>query len=123
MLPRIVTVLLASLCTTAFAAEPRLIEIVLNNYTIKPDTLTLKAGEPVILKVKNAATFLPHNLVIKAAQAGIELKVIVEAGKTGEVRFTPTLPGNYELLCDTRPPIGQSHKDKGMHGQLVVEEQ
>jgi uncharacterized cupredoxin-like copper-binding protein len=121
MLPRIATVLLACFGTAALAAEPREIEIVLNNYTLKPDTLTLKAGEPVILKVKNAATFIPHNLVIKATQAGIELKVIVEAGKTGEVRFTPTLSGNYELLCDTRPPIGPSHKERGMHGLLVVE--
>jgi len=121
MLPRIVTVLLACLGTVTLAAEPRVIEIVLNNYTITPDTLTLKAGEPVILKVKNAATFIPHNLVVKATQAGIELKVIVEAGKIGEVRFTPTLPGNYELLCDTRPPIGPSHKERGMHGKLVVE--
>lgn len=121
MLPGILTVVLACLCTAALATEPRVIEIVLDNYSIKPDTLTLRAGEPVILKVKNAATFIPHNLVIKAAQAGIELKVIVEAGKMGEVRFTPTLPGNYELLCDTRPPIGQSHREKGMHGMLVVE--
>jgi uncharacterized cupredoxin-like copper-binding protein len=121
MLPRMLTVLLATLCTTALATEPRIVEIALNNYSIKPDMLILKAGEPVILKVKNEATFIPHNLVVKAAQAGIELKVVVAAGKIGEVRFTPTLPGSYELLCDTQPPIGKSHKEKGMHGMLVIE--
>jgi hypothetical protein len=61
------TVLLATLCTSALATEPRVVEVVLNNYTIKPDMLILKAGEPVILKVKNAATFIPHNLVVQAA--------------------------------------------------------
>jgi uncharacterized cupredoxin-like copper-binding protein len=121
LLPRLLTVLLATLCTSALATEPRVVEVVLNNYTIKPDTLILKAGEPVILKVKNEATFIPHNLVIKTAQAGIELKVVVGAGKIGEIRFTPTLPGSYELFCDTQPPIGKSHKEKGMHGLLLVE--
>jgi plastocyanin len=121
MRPGLLTVLLATLCTAALATEPRVIVVTLNNYTIKPDTLILKAGEPVILKVKNEATFIPHNLVIKAAQAGIELKVVVGAGKTSEVRFTPTQPGNYELLCDTQPPIGKSHQEKGMHGMMVVE--
>jgi plastocyanin len=121
MLPGMLTILLATLCTAVFATEPRIVEVVLNNYTIKPDTLILKAGEPVILKVKNEATFIPHNLVIKAGQAGIELKVVVGAGKISEVRFTPILPGSYELLCDTQPPIGMSHKEKGMHGTLLVE--
>jgi plastocyanin len=113
MLPGMLTILLATLCTAVFATEPRIVEVVLNNYTIKPDTL--------ILKVKNEATFIPHNLVIKAGQAGIELKVVVGAGKISEVRFTPILPGSYELLCDTQPPIGMSHKEKGMHGTLLVE--
>jgi uncharacterized cupredoxin-like copper-binding protein len=121
MLQRMLTVLLATFCTLTLATEPREVEVVLNNYTIKPNKLILKAGEPVILKVKNAATFIPHNLVIKATEAGIELKVVVGAGKVDEIRFTPTRPGSYEMYCDTRPPIGKSHREKGMHGVLLVE--
>ena len=121
MLRRMLPILLATLCAPALAGEPQVIEIKLDSYTIKPDRITVKAGEPVILKVKNEATFIPHNLVIKAPQAGVEVKIDVSAGKTGEVRFTPTQPGSYEMLCDKQPPIGKSHKEKGMHGTLVVE--
>lgn len=105
----------------AVAAEPLVIEVKLDSYSIKPDKITVKTGEPVILKVKNEASFLPHNLVIKAPQAGVDIKIDVSAGKTGEASFTPTQPGHYEIICDKTPPIGKSHKEKGMHGLLVVE--
>ena len=125
MLRRILPVLLTTLCATAQAAEPQatpqVIEVKLDSYTIKPDKITVKAGQPVTLKVKNEASFIPHNLIIKAPQAGVEVKVDVGAGKSGEVSFTPTQPGSYEMICDKSPPIGKSHKAKGMHGLLIVE--
>jgi len=115
------TVLLLTGGALALAAEPQVIEVKLESYAIKPDTITVKAGQPVILKVKNEATFIPHNLVIKAPEAGIDVKLNLSAGKSGEVSFTPTKAGSYEMFCDKTPPIGKSHKEKGMHGTLVVE--
>jgi plastocyanin len=105
----------------ALAAEPQVIEVKLESYAIKPDTITVKTGQHVTLKVKNEATFIPHNLVIKAPDAGIDVKLDLAAGKSGEVSFTPTKAGSYEMHCDKEPPIGKSHKEKGMHGTLVVE--
>ena len=81
----------------------------------------VKVGQPVTLKVKNQATFIPHNLIIKALEAGIDVKLDLSAGKSGEVSFTPTKAGSYEIICDKAPPIGKSHKEKGMHGTLLVE--
>lgn len=121
MLKRILPLLLTIFAANAFAADPQVIEIKLNSYTITPDRITVKAGQPVTLKVKNEASLIPHNLIIKAPQAGVEVKVDVSAGKTGEVSFTPTQPGTYEMICDKKPPVGKSHKEKGMHGVLVVE--
>ena len=125
MLRWILSVMLATHCASALAAEPQatpqVIEVKLDSYTIKPDKITVKAGQPVTLKVKNEASFIPHNLIIKAPQAGVEVKVDVGAGKSGEVSFTPTQPGSYEMICDKSPPIGKSHKAKGMHGLLIVE--
>ncbi len=103
------------------AAEPLVIPVELDSYTVKPDVITVKAGQPVTLKVTNKATFIPHNIVIKAPEAGIDIKLDVRAGKSGEVSFTATKPGTYEIVCDKAPPIGKSHKEKGMHGKLVVE--
>ncbi|HCU54005.1 MAG TPA: hypothetical protein DIC36_06910 [Gammaproteobacteria bacterium] len=113
--------LLVAGVSTVHAAEPRVIDIKLDSYSIIPDSITVKVNEPVILKVSNAATFIPHNLVIKAPEAGIDVKIDVRAGKTGEAAFTPTKSGTYEMFCDKTPPIGKSHKDKGMHGKLIVE--
>jgi plastocyanin len=105
----------------AVAAEPQVIEIRLERYAIKPDTLTVRSGQPVTLRVKNEASFIPHNLIINAPDAGINVKLNLAAGKSGEVSFTPNKAGSYEMLCDKAPPIGKSHKEKGMHGLLVVE--
>jgi len=121
MLRQMLLILLATLCATALAAEPQVIEVKLESYAIKPDKITVKVGQPVTLKVRNKATFIPHNLVIKAPDAGIDVKLDLAAGKSGEVSFTPTKAGSYEMLCGKTPPIGKSHKQKGMHGMLVVE--
>jgi plastocyanin len=121
MLRPMLPLLFIAMCAPALAAEPRVIEVTLDSYSFKPDKITVKAGEPVILKLKNEATLVPHNLVIEAPQAGVDVKLDVSAGKSGEVSFTPTLAGSYPIVCDKAPPFGKSHKEKGMHGTLIVE--
>jgi len=106
---------------TVHAAEPQIITIELDSYSFKPDTLTVKAGQPVTLKATNKAWFIPHNIVIKAPEAGLDVKLNLGGGKSGEVTFTATKAGTYEMLCDKQPPIGKNHKEKGMHGKLIVE--
>ncbi len=107
----------ASLIT---AAEPQTIEVKLGSYFIKPEKITVKRGQPVTLNLVNEATLIPHNLVIKAPGAGIDVKVDVSAGTTASVSFTPTQSGSYEMICSKEPPFGKSHKEKGMHGVLEV---
>ncbi len=114
--------LFAFLPALATAADPQIIEVRLESYAIKPDMITVKVGQPVTLRVKNEATFIPHNLVIKSPDAGFDEKLDLSAGKSGELSFTPTKAGSYEMYCDKAPPIGKSHKEKGMRGLLVVEE-
>lgn len=121
MLRRLLPALFILFTDSTLAIEPQVIEVKLDSYSIKPDRITVKVGQPVTLKVKNEAGFIPHNLVIKAAQAGVETKIDVSAGKNGEVSFTPTQAGTYDMICDKQPPIGKSHKEKGMRGVLVVE--
>ena len=104
----------------ALAAEPQAIEVKLGGYYIKPEKITVKRDQPVTLNLVNEATLIPHNLVIKAPEAGIDVKVDVSAGKTASVSFTPTKSGSYEMICSKEPPFGKSHKEKGMHGVLEV---
>lgn len=103
------------------AAEPRVIDVTLDSYSIKPDTITVKAGQAVVLKVTNAAGMVPHNLIIHAPEAGIDVNVDLSGGKSGSASFTPTKPGRYEMHCDKKLLFFKSHKEKGMHGTLIVE--
>jgi uncharacterized cupredoxin-like copper-binding protein len=103
-----------------FAAEPQTIEVKLGSYYIKPEKISVKRGQPVTLNLVNEATLIPHNLVIKAPAAGVDIAVDVSAGKTASVSFTPTQTGSYEIICSKEPPFGKSHKEKGMHGVLEV---
>ena len=119
-----IIVAMAILCLTCpsllVAGEPRLIDVRLGSYYIRPEKISVKAGEVVTLSIINEATLIPHNLVIEAPEAGIHVKVDVSAGKSASITFTPTKTGSYEILCSKKPPFGKSHKEKGMHGTLEV---
>ncbi len=117
----VMAALLAStVLVQADAAEPQVIDVTLGSYFIKPDKITVKVGQPVTLKVKNEAWFVPHDLVIKAPDAGINFKVDLHGGKSGSTTFTPTKTGTYKMYCDKKSPFGKNHEEKGMHGELVV---
>lgn len=107
--------------TMVRAADSQVIEITAGSFEFKPDTITVRAGQPVTFNVKNGATFLPHNLIVKAPGAGIDIKIEVRPGKTASATFTPTTPGTYEMYCGKEPPFGKTHKERGMHGKLIVE--
>jgi plastocyanin len=107
---------------SAHAGEPRSIDVVLGSYFIKPDKISVKVGQPVTLNLVNEASMVPHDLVIKAPDAGIDIAMDVAAGKKASVTFTPTRVGSYEMFCDKKLLFFKSHKDKGMHGILEVVE-
>ncbi len=116
------TLVLAMCLTSAFAAETRSIDVVLGSYYIKPDKIIVKVGQTVTLNLVNEATIVPHDLVIKAPEAGIDFAMEVPAGKKASVTFTPTKVGLYPMVCDKKLLFFKSHKDKGMHGTLEVVE-
>ncbi|MHB8623352.1 MAG: cupredoxin domain-containing protein [Sulfuricaulis sp.] len=102
------------------AAEPQIISIKLGSYYIKPDKIVVKVDQSVTLNIVNEATFIPHNLTVKAHEAGMDFKVDVSAGKNASVTFTPTKMGTYEMTCTKKPFFGKSHEEKGMHGTIEV---
>lgn len=110
-----------ALASPIMAADPRVIEVSLDSYSITPNRIVVNVNEPVTLKVTNKATLIPHDLIIKVPEAGIDVEVDLHAGKSGETTFTPTRAGTYEMLCNKKLLFFKSHKDKGMHGVLVVE--
>jgi plastocyanin len=122
ILVRLLCLLLTALLPSARAADPQIVSLAIGSYYFKPDTLRVIVGQPVTLDIVNQATFVPHDLVIHAPEAGVDINVDVAAGKHASVTFTPTKVGRYDMLCDKKLPFLASHKDKGMHGILDVVE-
>jgi plastocyanin len=93
-------------------------------YYFEPNHIVLKVNVPAELKVKKSkdtSWFIPHDIMVKAPEAGIDFKVGLKT-EPQTVKFTPTKAGKYPFFCDKKPPFGKSHKDKGMEGVIEVVE-
>ncbi len=115
-----VAVLAAGAPAVSLAAAPRVIDVKIGSYYIKPDKISVTVNRPVTLVIKNQAWLIPHDLVVKAPSAGVNFKVNLHGGQNGSVTFTPIRTGSYKMYCDKKPWFGKSHEARGMHGVLKV---
>ena len=93
------------------AQEPRVIEITAKRYAFAPDTITLKKGETVKLRL--------HSEDVTHGFFSRQLKIdeTVEPGKTAEVTLTPQTAGIFKTICDHF--CGAGHGNMAM--TIVVE--
>ena len=97
------------------------VEILGGGYFFTPNRITVKVNVPVELRVKKEAGYVPHDIAIKAPEAGIDFSVSMgEEPKT--VKFTPTKTGTYPFYCTKKLLFFESHREKGMEGVLEVVE-
>ncbi len=96
------------------------VEVVGGDYYFDPNYIVVKVNVPVELSVKKAKGFVPHNMLVKAPDAGIDFKVDLSDKTAKIVKFTPTKVGKYEMECDKRFLFFKSHKDRGMDGYIEV---
>lgn len=123
------------LAVPALAAEPakRTVQATIGNdgvqrvdvlgggYYFDPYKIIVKINVPVELSVRKDAGMVPHNIAVKAPEAGIDFDVDME--KTPKpIRFTPTKTGSYAIYCDKQLLFFASHREKGMEGVLEVVE-
>ncbi len=101
-------------------AEPVQITIEMGDYRFHPDRLEVPAGQEIELRLTNTDKITPHNFILKAPEAGLAIAVDVSPGATETVVFTPTKPGFYPFHCSKRLLFFKSHRERGMHGFLVV---
>jgi heme/copper-type cytochrome/quinol oxidase subunit 2 len=96
------------------------VRVVAGSYFFKPNHLVVKVNTPVEILASREAGMTPHDLVIKAQDAGID----VERDLTTEVLrvvFTPKKTGKYAIYCSKKPPFGgAAHRERGMEGILEV---
>jgi len=104
------------------------------DFTYSIPSITVKAGEPVVLTIKNTGQ-LEHDFVIEridvktnvikdsgsdehqahGAEANYDLHVSAQVGETSVIEFTVAEPGTYQFFCSVA-----GHKEAGMVGELIV---
>jgi plastocyanin len=90
-------------------------------YYYDPNYIIVKVNVPVELIVVKEGGFTPHNIIVKAPEAGINFNE--DLGKDPKtIKFTPTKAGKYPLYCDKKLLFFKSHKDRGMEGIIEVKE-
>jgi plastocyanin len=97
------------------------VQILGGDYFFKPKHIIVKARVPVQLSVSVEPGIKPHDIVIKAPQAGIWVnQKLATAPKT--LSFTPLMPGKYSFYCSSKLLFFESHRERGMQGVLEVTE-
>jgi cytochrome c oxidase subunit 2 len=76
------------------AVEPKVIAISAKKFAFTPSVITLKKGEPVILRLTSADRV--HGFMSKP----LKIDTDIAAGKTTDVTVTPSSAGNFTVICD-----------------------
>ena len=95
------------------------VEVVAGSYYFDPNHIIVKVNVPVQLKVRKEEGMTPHNIIMKAPEAGIEFETpLKEDAKV--IAFTPKKTGAFRFYCGKKLLFFASHRDKGMEGVLEV---
>ena len=76
------------------AVEPKVIEISAKKYEFSPSQITLKKGEPVILRLMSADRI--HGFMSRP----LKIDTDITPGKAADVAVTPATAGNFTVICD-----------------------
>ncbi len=94
--------------------------IIMDSYFYRPKELSVQAGKPVELTLRNAATFLTHTFHLEDSAAGHHVHAEAKAGESQTVRFTPKEQGRFVFYCDKKFLFFKSHRERGQEGHLDV---
>jgi plastocyanin len=97
------------------------VEVLGGGYFFTPSHIVVKVNVPVELRVRKESGFVPHDLVLKAPEAGIKIEESLSS-EPKSITFTPTKPGKYPFYCGKKLLFLPSHREKGMEGLLEVVE-
>lgn len=97
------------------------VEITGGEYYFDPNYIIVKKDTPVEFTIRKTSGIIPHNFVIEAPEAGINIRESIST-EPKVLRFTPTKTGKYAVYCDKKLLFFKSHKEKGMEGILEVVE-
>jgi plastocyanin domain-containing protein len=95
------------------------VEVIGGSYYFDPAVIVVKVNVPVELRVRKESGITPHDMVLKAPEAGIDFSVSLSTTPKS-ITFTPKKTGKYPFECTHKLLFFKSHKDQGMHGILEV---
>jgi hypothetical protein len=95
------------------------VAIVGGSYFFKPNYIILKVNIPVELKLSKESGMTPHNIILNAPEAGMDIKVDLST-EPRIVNFTPTKTGKFPIYCDKKLLFFESHREKEMEGTVEV---
>ena len=94
--------------------------IIMDSYSYSPNELSVQAGKPVELTLRNDATFIPHTFHLTDPASGLHVHAEVSAGESQTVRFTPNQRGTFTFYCEKKLLFFKSHRERGQEGRLKV---
>ncbi|HKD70347.1 MAG TPA: cupredoxin domain-containing protein [Candidatus Binataceae bacterium] len=74
--------------------EPRVVDIKAKKFAFSPAEVTLKKGEPVVLRLTSEDR--THGFLLKPLKIDTDIK----PGQVTEIAVTPTQAGSYIAICD-----------------------
>jgi len=95
------------------------IEMRAGEYFFDPNYVVVKVNVPVEITIKKEPTIIPHNFVLKAPDAGMDVHQSLSSDPR-IIKFTPTKTGKYPFYCDKKFLFLESHREKGMEGIIEV---
>lgn len=90
------------------------VAVEVSSFEFNPNLIRARAGEGLVLKVKNVAG-IEHNLTVLDPQGKNLANVDLPAGQTTEIRLPPLPAGDYPFYCGK--PL---HPSLGMKGEIKV---
>lgn len=87
------------------------VEVSGKEFSFTPDKLTLKAGLPATIVLKNTGS-IEHDIAVDKA----DFKLTVSPGQEGKKALTIADAGTYKFYCSI-----PGHESAGMKGELTVE--
>jgi plastocyanin domain-containing protein len=95
------------------------VTVLAGSYFFDPDHIIVKIDIPVEISIKREPGITPHDIVIKAPEAGIDLSEALST-EPKIIKFTPKKLGTYPFYCSKKLLFLKSHREKGMEGIIEV---
>jgi len=137
MYKKVLPVAIVTLLLFGCAPQPATaITVTMTDFAYSPSTVTVPAGQPVVLTIKNDGQ-IEHDFVVEKINvtsvsvegSGVgghhmsgdhidyDLHVSTSAGGTSILKFSADEPGTYRIFCSIA-----GHIEAGMLGELIVAE-